>query len=188
MAIVQCSRNHYYDDERNTSCPYCEKFNNAIAPESGINEQLTSYVDPSEYDDNAQLTEGYGDSVYEYEKTIGVFWDETQNLLTTGWLVCVEGSQKGKNYTIHAGRNFAGRSLDMDIVLSDDNSIAREKHFSVVYEPKSIAFYLVCGEGNTYLNNEAVVSQKEMFDGDIIQAGNSKYLFVPFCKEGRDWN
>ncbi len=187
MAIVQCSKNHYYDNERNSSCPYCEKINNSIAATGGINEQLTSYVDPSEYDDNAQLTEGYGESVCEYEKTIGIFWDESQNLLTTGWLVCIEGMQKGKSYTIHAGRNFAGRSQDMDIVLSDDNSISREKHFSVVYEPKSTTFYLVSGEGATYLNGEAVVSQKEIYDGDIIQVGSSKYMFVPFCKEGRDW-
>ena len=188
MAIVQCPNNHYYDDKRNSTCPYCEKMNNAVTADAGVNEQLTSYIDPVEIDDNVQLTEGYGEAVTEFEKTIGIFIDETQNILTVAWLVCVDGLEKGKSYVIHSGRNFAGRSQDMDIVLSDDNSIAREKHFSIVYDPKSIAFYLVSGSGHTYVNGEAISSEKALVDGDVIQAGQSKYMFVPFCKEGREWN
>ncbi len=187
MAIVQCPNNHYYDDKRNSTCPYCEKLNNTNI--SGkLDEQLTSYIDSSEIDDNAVLTEGYGEGVTEYEKTIGIFIDEKENVLTVGWLVCLVGTEKGKSYVIHAGRNFAGRSVDMDIVLSDDNSLSREKHFSIVFDPKSISFYLVSGSGHTYINNEPVSSQQELFEGDIIKAGNSEYIFVPFCKEGRDWN
>ncbi len=188
MAIVQCPNNHYYDDKRTATCPYCEKMNRAVAPDTGVNEQLTSYIDPVEVDDNAQMTEGYGEAVSEFEKTIGIFLDESQNVLTAAWLVCVEGLEKGKSYVIHSGRNFAGRSPDMDIVLSDDNSITREKHFSIVYDPKSITFYLVCGSGHTYVNGEVVSSEKTIADGDEIQAGQSKYIFVPFCKEGREWS
>lgn len=188
MAIVQCPNNHYYDDKRNSTCPYCEKMNNSVAADAGMNEQLTSYIALAETDDDAQLTEGYGEAVAEFEKTIGIFVDETQNVLTVAWLVCVEGMEKGKSYVIHSGRNFAGRSLDMDIVLSDDNSIAREKHFSVVYDPKSIAFYLVSGTGRTYVNGTAISSETALADGDVIEVGQSKYVFVPFCKEGREWN
>lgn len=186
MAIVQCPNNHYYDDRRNSSCPYCEKLSGGAA--AGLNEQMTSYLDPAQADDDACLTEGYGEAVAEYEKTIGIFVDESQNLLTVGWLVCTEGSEKGKSYVIHAGRNFVGRSQDMDIVLSDDRSIVREKHFSIVYDPKSIVFYLVSGEGHTYLNEEAVTAEQLLKEGDIIRVGGSKYVFVPFCKEGREWN
>ena len=188
MAIVQCSNNHYYDDKRNSTCPYCEK-NNVVIANTGVNEQLTSYyIDPVEIDDNAQLTEAYGENVTEFEKTIGIFIDETQNICTVAWLVCVEGAERGKSYVLHSGRNFAGRSQDMDIVLSDDDFISREKHFSIIYDPKSIAFYLVSGSGHTYINDSLVSSEKIMVDGDVIQAGQSKYIFVPFCKEGREWS
>ena len=188
MAIVQCPNNHYYDDKKNSTCPYCEKMNQAQTSEVGLNEQLTSYMDPSGMDDNAQLTEGYGEAVSEFEKTIGIFIDESQNLLTVAWMVCIEGPEKGKSYVIHSGRNFAGRSQNMDIVLSDDDTISREKHFSVVYDPKSIAFYLVSGSGHTYVNGEAVSAEKSLLDGDVIQVGQCKYVFVPFCKEGREWD
>ena len=189
MAIVQCSNGHYYDDTKYTACPYCEKLDNVNPSDLGLNEQLTSYYVSFEEEDDTQLTQGYDDYVSDFQKTIGVFIDEnSQNLLTVAWLVCVEGFQKGKSYVIHPGRNFAGRSLDMDIILSDDNEISREKHFSIVYDPKSISFYLVSGSGHTYVNGDAVSEQQALVDGDIIQAGQSKYIFVPFCKEGREWN
>ena len=186
MAIVQCPNNHYYDDKKNTQCPYCEKLN-ARECEDDLNEQLTSYFEPEENDDNVQLTEGYGEVVYEYEKTIGIFTDETNNVLTTGWLVCISGAEKGKSYTLHSGRNFVGRSLNMDVVLSDDVSISREKHFSIVYDPRSVRFYLVAGSGYTYKNEQLISMDNELFEGDIIRAGQNQYIFIPFCKEGREW-
>ncbi len=187
MAIVQCPNNHYYDNTRSNSCPYCEKMSAVNAyEENSVNEQLTSLYAEVEQDD-AQLTEGYGEAVEEYEKTIGIFVDESHNLLTVGWLVCVEGSEKGKNYTLVSGRNFVGRSDDMDVVLAGDMKISENKHFSVVYDPKSIGFYIVAGSGHTYVNGNAVASEQEIFDGDVIQVGDCKYIFVPYCKEGREW-
>lgn len=187
MAIIKCPNGHYYDDKRNSTCPYCEKVDNGNFDRSVLNEQLTSYM-PSDDDDNVQLTEGYGEFVTEYEKTIGIFTDESQNVLTAGWLICVKGVEKGKSYVLNSGRNFAGRSFDMDILLSGDDSVSRENHFSIVYDPKSVTFYLVSGSGHTYLNGNAVSNQAEIFEGDIIQAGISEYMFIPFCKEGRVWN
>ena len=187
MAIIQCPNNHYYDDKRNQTCPYCEKMNTAPELAVSFNEQMTSYVAPMFDDDDVQLTEGYGEAVDSYERTIGIFVDESNNLLTTGWLVCVSGATKGKSYALHSGRNFAGRSVSMDVVLSDDPTIMEDKHFAVVYDPKSVAFYLVSGEGHTYVNGEAVSDQIQLFDNDEIQVGESKFLFVPFCKKGREW-
>ncbi|MBQ8828279.1 MAG: FHA domain-containing protein [Clostridia bacterium] len=99
----------------------------------------------------------------------------------------MNGIEKGKSYPVYSGRNFAGRSIDMDIVLSDDSVISRENHFSIVYDPKSITFYLVAGEGRTYLNGEHVQAGTEITDGDEISVGESRYIFTPFCKKGRVW-
>lgn len=186
MAIIQCGNNHYYDDKRNSTCPYCEKLNLTAVPHNNLNEQLTSYIDP-ECDEDMQLTEAYGEAVADYERTIGFFSDEPQNLLTVGWLVCVSGLVKGKSYVLHAGRNFAGRAFDMDIVLSDDERLSRKNHFSVVYDPKSCSFYAVSGSGAVEVNGQGLSGERQIFEGDRIQAGQSSYVFVPYCKEGRDW-
>lgn len=187
MPIVQCENGHYYDNKRDGQCPYCAKLH--VTPFSGnaLGEQLTSYIAADEENDNAQLTEAYGDFVSEAQKTISIFQYEEQNQLTVGWLVCISGVVKGKSYPIHAGRNFAGRSQEMDMVLSDDDELALEKHFSVVYDPKTIRFYLVAGSGQSYLNQQPISDECELKDGDEISAGQSRYIFVPFCKEGRIW-
>ena len=187
MAILLCPNGHYYDDKRSETCPYCEKINQSVTAPTSFNEQLTSYFSPADMDDDVQLTEGYGESVGEFEKTIGIFLDENENVLTAGWLVCVTGPERGKSYVIRSGRNFAGRSQDMDIVLYDDDYIVREKHFSIVYDPKSVVFYLVSGEGQAYINGTPVNSQCVLNEGDVIQVGHSEYRFVPYCKEGCVW-
>lgn len=188
MAIVQCENHHYYDNLRNQSCPYCAKVNGNNGRMVESDEQMTAYLGYFPSDEEGQLTEAYGDGVEEYDKTIGIFADESCNQPTVGWLVCMNGLVKGKSYSIHAGRNFAGRSEDMDIVLSDDMYISRENHFSLIYDPKSICFYLVKGVGEICVNNERVLEQCLLQDGDEISAGNSIYVFIPFCKEGRVWD
>lgn len=186
MAIVQCKNLHYYDDSKNSECPYCLKMESA-GNMDGINEQMTSYMDVDMDDSNEVMTEGYGESVNEYDKTISIFTDETHNELTVGWLVCRKGSEKGKSYVIHSGRNFAGRSADMDIFLSGDQKIEREKHFSIVYDPKSVSFYLVSGNGQAFINGEALVDEILLNEGDIITAGDNDYMFIPFCRKGCVW-
>lgn len=186
MAIVQCENNHYYDDKKHTECPYCAKMKTEYNTNE-LNEQLTSYFDDSVPAQEEQLTEAYGDFVDECDKTIGIFIDETQNELTVGWLVCMRGLEKGKSYILHSGRNFAGRSFDMDIVLSDDMEISREKHFSIVYDPKSISFYFISGNGQTYINGKPAIDESVLKDGDILALGQCEYMFVAFCKKGRVW-
>lgn len=190
MALVQCENNHFYDDTKESSCPYCAKLNNDSNAQFGLGEQLTSYYAmPLDYDeDESQKTQAYDEDVTDFQKTIGFFDTDTQNLLTTGWIVCINGKMKGKDYSIHSGRNFAGRSFEMDIALTDDLEITREAHFSIVFEPKSSVYFIVPGAGRTYLNKKIVTEACELKENDEIQAGQSIYVFVPFCKEGRKWD
>lgn len=53
-----------------------------------------------------------------------------------GWLVCIKGNHFGESFNIAAARNSIGRSETNHIVLMKDNSVSREKHAWIVYEPK----------------------------------------------------
>lgn len=186
MAIVQCANGHYYEDSRDEVCPYCQKLSNDVPAEEAGGEQITQYK-PSVEDDDAALTEAYGENVDDNEKTVGVFLKQQRNLLTSGWLVCIDGFEKGASYTIFAGRNFAGRDEMMDIVLRGDNGICRQRHCSLVYDPYSNRFFAVAGEGALYINGKPLASTAELFENDILQLGGSSYLFIPFCKGDRVW-
>ena len=60
--------------------------------------------------------------------------------------------------------------------------------FSIVYDPKTNNFSFVPGGGETHINNMVVNSVQQLCEDDVLEAGQTKYLFVPYCKEGRTWD
>ena len=70
----------------------------------------------------------------------------------------------------------------------DDKSISRDKHCSITYDPKGNAFYISSEHGNiVYLNDEMVNDTAVLNNGDSINIGDTRLLFVAFCQEGRTW-
>lgn len=68
----------------------------------------------------------------------------------------------------------------MDIRLTDDAYISRDNHFSIVYDPKTNKFSFVPGGGETHINNMVVNSVQQLCEDDVLEAGQTKYLFVPY--------
>lgn len=106
-----------------------------------------------------------------------------------GWLVCVQGIHFGRCFSIVAGRNSIGRYDTNDIVLSKDDSVSRDKHAWIIYEPRKRIFYLKPGEGNalTYLNGNMVEESNELAKLDRIELGNTTLLFIPLCGDDFCW-
>ena len=106
----------------------------------------------------------------------------------TGWLVCIKGEERGQDYRLHVGKNFIGRSPSMDVILTDDKKISREKHCAVIYEPKRNLFYLSAEGGNlVYLNDTLAESSRQLNEGDRITVGDTTFIFIPFCRGERKW-
>lgn len=183
MALVKCLMGHYYDETKFDSCPFCDGNDGAE-----INMQKTvSGRTFSEDIKNVQRTQMYADNGGENDKTIGVFSKLSGNDYTTGWLVETEGMSKGRSCELHHGRNFVGRKSNMDIRIAEDKTVTRENHFSVIYDDKANRFYLTAGGGITFHNGEFLRNSCELKDGDEIAVGKTKFIFVAFCKDGRNW-
>lgn len=106
----------------------------------------------------------------------------------TGWLVCTEGPEKGRDYRIRYGFNKIGRSYEMDICIFEDQEISRETHCCVVYESRSNRFLLVPGQGTlTWLEGELVEEPRELFSGQRFRIGETTLEFVAFCRNGVTW-
>lgn len=128
-------------------------------------------------------------------KTIGVIRKSVVNEdnvginPVTGWLVCVQGRDKGRDYRIYSGNNFIGRSEAMDICIRGDDTISREKHACISYDYKNNLFYIYQGSssGLVYHNNEAVLIPHLLSPYDLIEVGKTKLMFVPFCGEKYSW-
>lgn len=106
-----------------------------------------------------------------------------------GWLVCIKGSNYGNSFILFGGKNFIGRSSDMDICLAGDNTVARVKHAIIIYEPKERKFFAQPGESHElfYLNDSVVLNNVELNDRDVISVGKTQLVFVPFCDERYGW-
>ena len=198
MAMKRCANGHFYDDAKYQQCPYCGISNMDLsrtvpiiqdrpAGEAVVNNNggavgrtvsIAETVGPNNYcgsDDDG--------------KTIG-FMQSTKGIdPVVGWLVCVEGSAKGKDYRIKSEKNFIGRDPSMDIAIAGDMSISRENHAVISYNPKNNSFKLFPGDGRgiVYCNDEEVYSPVAIKRGDIIEMGESKLIFVPLCGEDFTW-
>ncbi len=106
-----------------------------------------------------------------------------------GWITCVKGNRLGKSYQLVSGRNSVGRFDSNDVVLTDENSVSREKHAWIIYEPRKRKFYVQPGEGSglTYVNNENIFVATEICNGDMVEFGETKFVFTPLCGERFTW-
>lgn len=205
---VKCKNGHWYDPNMHRTCPHCKR----------ASEQLRLTLDDVEEDDKTvsiadvdvslgeQLealdilhsTETNGNQVQaeikneqqEEDRTIsfGFFGMDSEQPPVTGWLVCIQGAQRGSDFRLHSGKNFLGRSPSMDIVLADDKTVSRDKHCSVVYDPKGNHFYLAPEKGNIVLRNGNMVERAEILqERDTLQLGETILQFIPFCQEDITW-
>lgn len=133
--------------------------------------------------------ESYRKHIEDEGKTVGVFMSEHKLEPVVGWLVCVEGAEKGRDYRLWARINSIGRGENMDVSIKKDDTISKVNHAKLAYDPKHNNFQLIPGESinNIYLNEEPVYTPVKLSAYDLIEIGNSKLLFVPLCGENFNW-
>ena len=175
MGIRRCENGHYYDDEKFFRCPYC-----------GINIDLEDEID-SDQDKTVAIADiNYSED--DDDRTIMAEGKEEKRYFVTGWLVCVDGAEKGRDYRLHMGFNRIGRSYQMDICLEDDPAITRDNHCSVIYDDKNGQFLVKPSVGTvTYLNGNILLSAEIIKTGDRIRVGQSTLELVAFCNGEKKW-
>jgi hypothetical protein len=107
-----------------------------------------------------------------------------------GWLVCLAGPDRGRDFRLHAEKNFIGRSALMDVCVAGDESVSRDRHALVIFDPKKRMFWAVPGEasGLVYLNGDIVHSPAPMRCDDVLEVGQTKLVLIPFCGEKYSWS
>jgi hypothetical protein len=156
--MKQCEKGHFYDEGRYLACPYCQNagqpFGKTVAAVQGVAGANVGKTMPVQDMPNPVAR---GKTVAVISKDIGI--DPA-----VGFLVCVEGPQKGKDFRLTSGRNFIGRSNDMDVAISEDDTVSRENHAVVSHDVKNNNFTIAPGQGRgiTYLNNEEVANAKAL--------------------------
>ena len=167
MSLNRCKNGHMYSSRKyGETCPYC---NTELEKPKGAGNRRLMIDDP--------------------DKTIPLSGIDENVDPVTGWLVCIEGAQYGKDYKIRVGKNFIGRADNMHIQILGDNTISRINHAAIIYDRKNRASYLLPGDssGLAYHNGEAVYTPVELNTFSLVEIGQSKFLFIPLCGEHFEW-
>lgn len=215
MTLVKCPNGHYYDSSRfGNNCPHCGMANAANAnadqttvplnlpdaptasnapteplsnvPAPDINIPAPAPVVPTSYQQQ--------DKTVDNDRTLPVTADMLDGAMerpapVVGWLVCTDGVNKGADYRLHQGRNFIGRSTEMDVCIMGDNTVSRSSHAIVVYDPRGNVYLAQPGDSKElfYVNDSLVLNPVELKAMDILSLGDTKLMFVPLCGEKFHW-
>ncbi len=134
--------------------------------------------------------EGYRKRNEAQNKTVALGHRDMSREPVVGWLVCIEGPEKGKDYRLYDRQNTIGRSERMDVCIESDKAISRENHARIAYEPRHNNFTIIPGEStnNIYLNGQPIYVPTILNPYDVLEFGESKFLLVAFCCDRFNWN
>ncbi len=179
---MRCKAGHFYDADKNASCPHCK-----AKTEDGIG--VTVPLSDLAAKETDKIVEPKNLNLSAEQKTIGYFDSYTKHEPVVGWLVCIEGESAGEDYRLKTSKNYIGRAETNDVIIRDDNSISREKHAIIIYEPIEGIFIAQPGESSAlyYCNDKVVLSPIQLKNRDVIRIGKTKLVFVPFCIESFKW-
>ena len=203
MKPVKCPKcNLFYNADKYSSCPYCKKnekeatdnlLEDFLAEEKIVEE--TNLIPEAKEEKVAAVEESLSQAVefsrtIDTERTVAYAEFEDNSDPVVGWLVCLKGEYIGQSFELVSGRNNIGRSLSNHIALAKEKTVSREKHASILFDPKEKEFYISPGEesGLTYLNGELIMEHRPLKDRDCIELGMTKFLFVQLCSKDCDWH
>ena len=106
-----------------------------------------------------------------------------------GWLVCINGADRGEDYRIRAKNNRIGSDVNSDICLAKNESVKGSDFATIAYYTKKNVYYFIPGDdsGSIMINEEIVEIPLVLNNGDIIKMGGSEYKFIPLCNEDFQW-
>lgn len=206
MNLTKCSNGHFYDSDTYASCPHCNSGaaaeNNTIAFDNGAgamqSQNIAATIDLESYV-SADTSDGPGatdSNVYETDdsKTISIYqsgkMETPQMSPTVGWLVCTKGKFYGQDFRLKSGRNFIGRGAGMDVCLAGENTVSRDRHATIIHEPRKNIFIAQPGESRElfYVNGNVVLSSIELKKNDILQLGEVQLMLIPCCDSAFQWD
>lgn len=112
-----------------------------------------------------------------------------------GWLVCIEGVDKGRSFRLVKGNNPIGRAGNGKkyAVSLTDQAISRKGACGViVYNEKNNRFFITPGDLTTninpYLNDEILLSPHLLEPRARLEIAGDLLIFVPFCCDKFKWS
>ncbi len=189
--MIRCAEGHFYDPAKHSSCPWCGKPLDMGGAATGAEAASQKTVPLRAPEDGQRTAPAAGAAA-------GPAPGATKRLIreqlgmdpVVGWLVCLEGPDRGRDYRLHSEKNFIGRAPTNDVCIASDDAISRDKHATITFEPKKQTFWLVPGDssGLVYLNGDVLYTPAQLKERDTLELGKTKLVLVPFVNEAFRWS
>jgi hypothetical protein len=154
-----CNNGHQMEDSW-SDCPYCLR--------TGI--QRTGIAGGMD----KTVLESPGAAAPESRKT--VLLSTLRQAPVVGWLVAMNGPQKGEDFRLRDGQNIIGSASSAEISLNDPAVSGR--HASIRYTDGVFSLTDQDSKNGTYLNDSTVkVAREELKDNDVIHVGEVSLKF-----------
>lgn len=163
MHLTKCERGHIYDAEKFRSCPHCYSTTMTIEDEEeamGVS-QANKETQQSDAKEKTQFYIMQRRRVY-------------------GMLVCVTGVMKGDAFLLKEGDNIIGRSANMDVALTMEETVSRQRHAVIDCDGEKGTFVLTypVGREDVSVNGRRVKSGRQLKDRDVIRLGDCELVLV----------
>lgn len=204
MNLTRCSNGHYYDADTYASCPHCSggaaAENKTVSYDSGPTQSLADTVDLDSFRNgeadsmrNIPPAEPAGGFDLDDAKTVSIYQNSKAETVQmspiVGWLVCTKGKFYGQDFRLKSGRNFIGRGSDMDVCLAGESTVSRDRHATIIHEPRQNVFIAQPGESRElfYVNGNVVLTPVQLKKNDVMQVGNVQLMLIPCCDDAFNW-
>lgn len=163
MHLIKCERGHIYDAEKFRACPHCYSTTMTIEDEEEI-------LGVSQADKETQQSDAR-------EKTQFYIMHRRR---VYGMLVCVAGVMKGEAFLLKEGDNIIGRSANMDVALTMEETVSRQRHAVIDCDGNEGTLVLTYPEDreDVRVNNRRVKPGWQLKDRDVIRLGDCELVLV----------
>lgn len=147
-------------------CPYCQK--------TGFQSPGSAPAQKTRLESDSAVTQVMPQPASAGRKTV-VLTDKRKPPVV-GWLVAMNGEQKGEDFRIRDGQNIIGSATDADIVLGD-NAISG-KHASLRYKDQKFLLTDLDSTNGTFVNESTeAAAREELKDNDLVRIGDVTLKF-----------
>jgi hypothetical protein len=163
-----CNNGHQMDDSW-TDCPYCVK-TGYRASEAAIGDKTRPEVEVRSSEERANSVP---DS-FDPGKTVPL--SKIKRTPVVGWLVALNGAQRGEDFRLREGKNGLGSATGSEIAVHDPAVSAR--HAIISYRDGKFAIADLDSTNGTFLNDDTEpVIRGELKDNDVIHVGETALKF-----------
>ena len=161
-----CNNGHQMEDSW-ALCPYCQR-TGYQSPRGADFEGMTRVEsDPTR-------AGGALPSTIAPRRT--VLLSDVRKTALVGWVVVMDGSQKGEDFRLREGQNTIGSATGSDVVLSDQTVSAT--HASIRYKDGKFFLSDLDSSNGTFVNGmEERVARVELNDSDMLRLGGVTLKF-----------